>query len=136
MIAARNLRLAREQLMSNFTMGEMMIGFSFYKTLRASLKVKHGPSVALDAHFDRANCTSAAIDRPTLYLILVQFRQHILVQFHPRSSLSLSLLRKALSFLRSEQKAKKSYLPFACIAPFSLSKMVACLCDLHLHLHA
>jgi len=57
MIAARNLRLAREQLMSNFTMGEMMIGFSFYKTLRASLKVKHGPSVALDAHFDRANCT-------------------------------------------------------------------------------
>lgn len=60
MIAARNLRLAREQLMSNFTMGEMMIGFSFYKTLHRSRSNTAHPSpsmlilIALTAHQQRS----------------------------------------------------------------------------------
>lgn len=69
---------------------KMMIGFSFYKTL----KVRHGPSVAPDADFDRrarANCTSPTGERFTWFCCNFAIADNILVQFHPRSSSSSSL---------------------------------------------
>jgi hypothetical protein len=105
----------------------------------ASLKVKHGPSVALDAHFDRrANCTSAIDRLYEIHLILVQFLKHILVQFHPRSSSSVSLYcEKRFRFCgRPCVGAKSKKLIFACIAPFLSSWWLHDVCEKHLHLHA